>query len=60
EPGDWWSYCRVIGVQLLDEALPALHFACGAALNAAGPDGAVFPPVRWVVLDTVTVDGGGV
>ncbi|MCX5300440.1 hypothetical protein OG898_28915 [Streptomyces sp. NBC_00193] len=57
ESGDRWPYRRVIGARLLDEVMPALDFPCGVALNAAGPDGAVFPPVRGIVADAVAVDG---
>ncbi|MFB6523705.1 hypothetical protein [Streptomyces sp. NPDC056401] len=57
ESGDPWPYRRVIGARLLDEVMPALDFPCGVALNAAGPDGAVFPPVRGIVADAVAVDG---
>ncbi|MER5806773.1 hypothetical protein ABT143_01020 [Streptomyces sp. NPDC002033] len=57
EPGDRWPYRRVVGARLLDEVVPALDFPCGVALNAAGPDGAVFPPVRGIVPDVAAVDG---
>ncbi|MET8753289.1 SseB family protein [Streptomyces sp. NPDC004667] len=52
-----WPYRRVAGARLLDEVVPALDFPCGAALDAAGPDGAVFPPVRGIVPDAVALDG---
>ncbi|MFI5636340.1 hypothetical protein ACIA8H_02860 [Streptomyces goshikiensis] len=52
-----WPYRRLIGGRLLDEVLPALDFACGIALNPAGPDGTVFPPVRGIVPDTAAIDG---
>ncbi|MEF2529584.1 hypothetical protein [Streptomyces sp. CS62] len=53
-----WPYRRISGARLLDEILPALDFPCGVALNAAGPDGAVFPPVRGIVPDAAALDGG--
>ncbi|MFB0626506.1 hypothetical protein [Streptomyces sp. AB3(2024)] len=37
--------------------LVPLDFPCGVALDAAGPDGAVFPPVRGIVPDAVALDG---
>ncbi|MEW2413911.1 hypothetical protein AB0953_09310 [Streptomyces sp. NPDC046866] len=52
-----WPFRRVIGARLLDEVLPALDFPCGVALNAAGPDGAVYPPVRGIVPDAAALDG---
>lgn len=57
ETGREWTYRRGLGARLLDEVLPALDFPCGVAWNAAGPDGAVFPPVRGIVLDAVALDG---
>lgn len=51
-----WTFRRVRGARLLDEAVPALDFPCGVALDPAGPDGAVFPPVRGIVPDAVAVD----
>ncbi|MER5888809.1 hypothetical protein ABT160_33710 [Streptomyces sp. NPDC001941] len=58
-----WPYRRVLGARLLDEVVPAVEFPCGVALDAAGPDGAVFPPVRGIVPDRAAVDvenaGGG-
>ncbi|MCX4627717.1 SseB family protein [Streptomyces sp. NBC_01443] len=52
-----WTYRRVTGALLLDEIIPALDFPCGVALNAAGPDGAVFPPMRGIVPATAALDG---
>ncbi|MFD4135850.1 hypothetical protein [Streptomyces goshikiensis] len=52
-----WPYRWLIGGRLLDEVLPALDFACGVALNPAGSDGTVFPPVRGIVPDTAAIDG---
>ncbi|MFF1559358.1 hypothetical protein [Streptomyces sp. NPDC058279] len=57
EAGREWPYRRVIGARLLDEVMPALDFPCGVALNAAGPDGAVFPPLRGIVPDSAALDG---
>ncbi|MEU6892288.1 hypothetical protein ABZ934_10910 [Streptomyces sp. NPDC046557] len=57
EAGREWPYRRVIGARLLDEVVPALDFPCGVALNAAGPDGAVFPPLRGIVPDAAALDG---
>ncbi|MEV7442512.1 hypothetical protein AB0O22_15330 [Streptomyces sp. NPDC091204] len=56
EAGQEWVYRRVVGAWLLDELVPALDFPCGVALNAAGPDGAVFPPVRGIVPDAAALD----
>ncbi|EFL16702.1 hypothetical protein [Streptomyces sp. C] len=53
-----WDFRRVPGAWLLDEVIPALDFPCGVALDAAGPDGTVFPPVRGIVPDSVALDGG--
>lgn len=39
--------------------IPALDFPCGVALDAAGPDGIVFPPVRGLVPDGAALDGDG-
>ncbi|MGO4461005.1 SseB family protein [Streptomyces sp. M-16] len=52
-----WTFRRVRGARLLDEVVPALDFPCGVALDPAGPDGTVFPPVRGIVPDAVAVDG---
>ncbi|MEU9301702.1 SseB family protein [Streptomyces sp. NPDC048269] len=52
-----WEYRRVVGARLLDEVIPALDFPCGEALDAAGPDGIVFPPVRGIVPDAAALDG---
>ncbi|MET8754391.1 SseB family protein [Streptomyces sp. NPDC004667] len=52
-----WAFRRVRAARLLDEVVPALDFPCGVALNPAGPDGTVFPPVRGIVPDAVAVDG---
>ncbi|WP_030302804.1 hypothetical protein [Streptomyces katrae] len=57
EAGHEWTYRRVVGARLLDELVPALDFPCGVALNAAGSEGAVFPPVRGIVPDTAALDG---
>ncbi|MFJ6757485.1 hypothetical protein ACIQNK_20960 [Streptomyces sp. NPDC091273] len=52
-----WAYRRVVGARLLDEVVPAQDFPCGVALNAAGPDGYVFPPMRGIVPDAAALDG---
>ncbi|MGW6884687.1 SseB family protein [Streptomyces sp. MT206] len=57
EAGQEWTYWRVVGAWLLDELAPALDFPCGVALNAAGPEGEVFPPVRGIVPDAAALDG---
>ncbi|MFJ9339486.1 SseB family protein [Streptomyces sp. NPDC101733] len=54
-----WPYRRVSGARLLDEVVPALDFPCGVALDAAGPDGAVFPPLRGFVPDEAALDPEG-
>ncbi|MGS2590776.1 hypothetical protein [Streptomyces hebeiensis] len=51
-----WPYRTVLGSRLFDEVVPALAFPCGVALNAAGPDGATFPPVRGIVPDSAALD----
>ncbi|MFB9591746.1 SseB family protein [Streptomyces racemochromogenes] len=53
-----WDFRRVPGAWLLDEVIPALDFPCGVALDPAGPDGTVFPPVRGIVPDSAALDGG--
>ncbi|MEU8435794.1 SseB family protein [Streptomyces sp. NPDC029216] len=57
ESGQEWAFRRVTGARLLDELIPALDFPCGVALDAAGPAGAVFPPLRGIVPDAVALDG---
>ncbi|WP_285545817.1 SseB family protein [Streptomyces lavendulae] len=57
EAGQEWAFRRVAGARLLDEVIPELDFPCGVALDAAGPDGAVFPPVRGIVPDAAALDG---
>ncbi|MEV0409958.1 SseB family protein [Streptomyces sp. NPDC050448] len=52
-----WPYRRTTGARLLDEVIPAVDFPCGVALNAAGPGGAVFPPMRGIVPATAALDG---
>ncbi|QES59002.1 hypothetical protein DEJ51_16810 [Streptomyces venezuelae] len=54
-----WPYRRIVGARLLDEVIPALDFPCGVALDAAGPGGIVFPPVRGLVPDGAALDGDG-
>ncbi|MEU3407438.1 SseB family protein [Streptomyces sp. NPDC006670] len=57
EAAQEWVFRRVIGARLLDEVVPALGFPCGVALDAAGPGGAVFPPLRGIVPDAAALDG---
>lgn len=57
ETSQEWTYRYVAGARLLDGVVPALDFPCGVALNLAGPDGVVFPPVRGIVADAVALDG---
>ncbi|MEV0415796.1 SseB family protein [Streptomyces sp. NPDC050448] len=59
EAGQEWPYQRVIGARLLDEVISALDFPCGVALDAAGPEGTVFPPVRGIVPSSVALDDRG-
>ncbi|MFE5538741.1 hypothetical protein [Streptomyces sp. NPDC056492] len=54
-----WPFRRIVGARLLDELIPALDFPCGVALDAAGPEGIVFPPVRGLVPDSAALDGDG-
>lgn len=56
EAGREWPYRRVAGARLLDELVPALDFPCGVALDSAGPDGTVFPPVRGIVPGAAALD----
>ncbi len=52
-----WTYRRVVGARLLDDVIPALTFPCGVAMNAAGPEGMVLPPMRGIVPDAAALDG---
>ncbi len=49
-------YLTVLGSRLLDVAVPAAGVPCGVALNAAGAQPMLFPPVRGQVPDSVAVD----
>lgn len=51
-----WPYRRVLGSRLLDDVVPAVGFPCGVALDAGGPGGAVFPPVKGIVPDRAALD----
>ncbi|MFD7548203.1 SseB family protein [Streptomyces sp. NPDC059816] len=51
-----WPYRRTYGFWLLDEVAGAAGFPCGVALDAAGPDGWVLPPVRGIVPDRAALD----
>ncbi|MFE1553400.1 SseB family protein [Streptomyces sp. NPDC058734] len=57
EAGREWAFRRVAGARLLDEVIPELDFPVGVALDAAGPDRAVFPPLRGIVPDAAALDG---
>nr|WP_051654102.1 hypothetical protein [Kitasatospora cheerisanensis] len=53
-------YLTVLGSRLLDVAVPAAGVPCGVALNAAGAQPMLFPPVRGVVPDASSVDARAV
>ncbi|MEV7122165.1 SseB family protein [Kitasatospora griseola] len=53
-------YLTVLGSRLLDVAVPAAGVPCGVALDAAGAEPMLLPPVRGIVPDGCAVDGGRV
>ncbi|MGW5678564.1 SseB family protein [Streptomyces sp. NPDC003860] len=60
EAGREWTYRKVTGALLLDEVVPAAGFPCGVALDAAGPDPVMYPPLRGIVPDRAALDGGDI
>ncbi|MEV6976326.1 hypothetical protein [Kitasatospora sp. NPDC093806] len=56
-PVDGLPYLTVLGSRLLDVAVPALGVPGGVALDAAGAEPMLFPPMRGIVPDEVALDG---
>ncbi|MEU3601272.1 hypothetical protein ABZ714_21515 [Streptomyces sp. NPDC006798] len=56
EPG--LPVSRVPGAYLLDEVIPAAGFPCGVAVDAAGPEVRMYPPLRGIVPDRAALDRG--
>jgi hypothetical protein len=56
-PGEELDYLTILGSRLLDVAVPAVGRPCGVALDVAGTQPMLFPPVRGIVPDAVAVDG---
>ncbi|MGW1163984.1 hypothetical protein [Streptomyces sp. NPDC001153] len=57
EGGRGWAFQRWLGARLLDAAVPAVGAPCGVALDVGSEgEGALFPPVRGIVPDTVAVN----
>ncbi|MGK4584397.1 hypothetical protein [Kitasatospora sp. HPMI-4] len=50
------DYLSVYGSRLLDVAVPALGVPGGVALDVAGGQPMLFPPVRGIVPDSVALD----
>ncbi|WP_229928127.1 SseB family protein [Kitasatospora indigofera] len=53
------EYLTVRGSRLLDVAVGAVGRPCGVALDVAGAEPMLFPPVRGIVADAVALDGEG-
>ncbi|MER5641491.1 SseB family protein [Kitasatospora sp. NPDC002227] len=51
------NYRTIYGSRLLDVAVPAVGRPCGVALDVAGSQPMLFPPVRGIVPDAVALDG---
>ncbi|WP_431675990.1 SseB family protein [Kitasatospora sp. KL5] len=49
-------YLTVFGARLLDVAVPAAGVPCGVALDVAGAQPMLFPPVVGIVPDAAAVD----
>ncbi|MFD5464806.1 SseB family protein [Kitasatospora sp. NPDC127059] len=58
-PLDGFPYLTVLGSRLLDVAVPGLGVPGGIALDVAGKEPMLFPPVRGIVPDEVALDGPG-
>ncbi|MEU4585781.1 hypothetical protein AB0F92_27445 [Kitasatospora aureofaciens] len=56
-PLDGFPYMTVLGSRLLDVAVPGLGVPGGIALDVAGKEPMLFPPVRGIVPDEVALDG---
>ncbi|MGW6914470.1 hypothetical protein ACWGB8_11710 [Kitasatospora sp. NPDC054939] len=56
-PLEGLPYLTVLGSRLLDVAVPALGVPGGIALDAAGAQGMLFPPMRGIVPDALALDG---
>ncbi|MFG2843147.1 hypothetical protein ACGF12_08210 [Kitasatospora sp. NPDC048296] len=56
---DGFPYMTVLGSRLLDVAVPGLGVPGGVALDVAGNEPMVFPPVRGIVPDEMALDGPG-
>ncbi|MFI9160732.1 hypothetical protein [Kitasatospora aureofaciens] len=54
---DGFPYMTVLGSRLLDVAVPGLGVPGGIALDVAGKEPMLFPPVRGIVPDEVALDG---
>lgn len=55
---DGLPYLTVLGSRLLDVAVPGLGVPGGVALDVAGAQPMLFPPMRGIVPDEVALDGG--
>ncbi|MFB7665846.1 SseB family protein [Kitasatospora sp. NPDC056138] len=56
--GDRLDYLTVYGSRLLDVAVPALGVPGGVAVDVAGKQPMLFPPMRGIVPDAVALDAG--
>ncbi|KJY32796.1 hypothetical protein VR45_21580 [Streptomyces sp. NRRL S-495] len=54
---DGLPYLTVLGARLLDVAVPQLGVPGGIALNIAGTEPMLFPPVRGIVPNAAALDG---
>ncbi|MER7845703.1 hypothetical protein ABTZ03_17355 [Kitasatospora sp. NPDC096077] len=58
-PLDGFRYMTVLGSRLLDVAVPGLGVPGGIALDTAGKEPMLLPPLRGIVPDEVALDGPG-
>ncbi|MFB7618303.1 hypothetical protein [Kitasatospora sp. NPDC056181] len=56
-PVEGLPYLTVLGARLLDVAVVGLGVAGGVALDVAGAEPMLFPPMRGIVPDEVALDG---
>ncbi|WP_380283334.1 hypothetical protein [Kitasatospora purpeofusca] len=56
-PVEGLPYLTVLGSRLLDVAVPELGRPGGVALDIAGPEPMLFPPMRGIVPDAAAIDG---
>ncbi|MFE6870237.1 SseB family protein [Kitasatospora sp. NPDC057692] len=56
-PAEGLPYLAVLGSRLLDVAVPGLGMPGGIALDVAGAEPMLFPPVRGIVPDAAALDG---